>query len=133
LLIACIARLLLHATERNAVQTSDTTSAESRHALDIESEIAVSMLKLARSLESTGRCDTEEISPFCVEAMYRAGIFYARQFRSTGDQRDLEALECAKTGLAVMNNRWKSTGIQFLKLLFAHYSDILLQGHTLKC
>ena len=69
------------------------------------------MLRLARSLGPTGRCGAEEISPFCLEAMYRSGVFYARRFQSTGEQNDLDALDYVKTGLSAMNRQWKASGI----------------------
>jgi hypothetical protein len=92
------------------------------------------MLSLARSLASTGKCGAEEVSPFCIEAMYRSGIFYARRFRSTGDQSEFEALENIKAGLGVMNNRWKSAGMRlvFIAICVAT-SNSSIQGHTLKC
>jgi hypothetical protein len=96
--------------ERTATQGSDLNSVLLHNTSEIESDIASNMLRLAIVLQSTGRCGTEEVSPFCVEAMYRSGIYYARKFRITGEQSDLESLEHIKVGLGVMNIRWKSSG-----------------------
>ena len=106
------ARLLLHNPERHAFQKTDATATERRGASDIEPEIAGSMLRVASNLEATGRCGAEEISPFCIEAMYRSGIFYARRFRNNGEQSDLEALDEIKKGLSVISGRWRASGMQ---------------------
>jgi hypothetical protein len=111
LLTARIARLLLHSVERTSAQNPDIATMEHQYALDIESDIAVSMLKIVRGLGSTGRCGAETISPFCIEAIYRSAIFYARRFRSTGEQIDLEALEEFKNGFTLMNDRWRASGM----------------------
>jgi hypothetical protein len=114
LLISRIARLLLHSVERAGVQKPNAVTAVWRHAPDTEADIAASMLEMARSIGSDGRCGAEEMSPFCLEAMYRSGIFYARRFRNTRDQIDLEALEAIKRGLRVINDRWKASGTQLV-------------------
>jgi hypothetical protein len=114
LLIIRIARLLLHRVERATVQKQNITTIKRSHALDIESEIAASMLRVARGVISTGRCGAEEVSPFCLDAMYRSGMFYARRFRDIGEQSDSEALEEIKFGLTVMNDRWRVAGMQLV-------------------
>jgi hypothetical protein len=81
------------------------------YALDIESDIAARMLRVARGVISTGRCGAEEISPFCLDALYRSGIFYGRRFRNMGEQSDLEALVEIKTGLTTMKDRWRVAGM----------------------
>ena len=111
MLITSSARLLLHNPERHAFQRTDGTATERRGASDTEPEIAGSLLRVATNLRTTGRCGAEEISPFCIEAMYRSGIFYARRFRSTGEQSDSEALDEIKKGLSVINGRWRASGM----------------------
>jgi len=125
LLTIRIARLLLHGVERAAVQKPDITTRERGHALDIESDIAASMLRVARGVIATGRCGAEEISPFCLDAMYRSGIFYARRFRNIREQSDSEALEEIKTGLTVMNDRWRVAGTYLEMLEARSFSGIL--------
>jgi hypothetical protein len=125
-LIACIARLLLHDAERNTLRESNMTSAEYHRISDIESDIAASMLGLARSVGSTGRCSGEEVSPFCLEAMYRAGIFYARRFQNTGEQSHLESFESIKTGFTIANDRWKASGMLLFATRFPQRFDGLL-------
>ena len=68
------------------------------------------MLLLARSVASTGKCGAEEVSPFCLDAMYRSGIFYARQHSQTAEPSSLEALMDIKTGLRAVSERWKAAG-----------------------
>jgi hypothetical protein len=130
LLTKCIARLLLHDVERAAAQRPNTTIAERSYALNIESDIAASMLKIARTVGSTGRCGAEEISPFCLEAMYRSGIFYARQARNTREQSDLEALEEIKSSLVLMNDRWRASGTQLVTAYVMQHPDRLLSLGT---
>jgi hypothetical protein len=111
------------------VQGSDFSSALLPNTSEVESDIASNMLRLAVVLQSTGRCGTEEVSPFCVEAMYRSGIYYARKFGITGEQSDLESLENIKIGLGVMNHRWKSAGMHFnTKQLIQESKSLLTLG-----
>ncbi|KAH6873945.1 hypothetical protein B0T10DRAFT_234210 [Thelonectria olida] len=101
------ARLLLHDEERYPKGKYPDVIERSR-LREIESDIAAYMLRLARSVSGTGRCGIEEISPFCLEAMYRSGIVYARRYSETGYQDDLDAFETVKAGLGAMGSRWKA-------------------------
>jgi hypothetical protein len=109
----CIARLLLHDVERAVVQKPGAPL-EHPHTLGMKADIAASMLRIAHSLGATGRCAAEEISPFCIEAMYRSGIFYGRRFRDAREQSDADALEDIKNGLSVISARWRAAGTQIV-------------------
>lgn len=105
------ARLLLHGKERLPIQSSlNAATFEIRQSKAIESEIAASMLKVAQALGVMGDCASQEASPFCSHAMYRAGLFYAREQRDLGEPLGSKAFEDIKLGLAVIGNRWKAAG-----------------------
>jgi hypothetical protein len=116
--MACIARILLLGTERNIIQRSNITAMDRHHTSEAESSIATSMLAVANSVSTTGRCGTEAVSPICLEAMYRSGIYYARQFRSSGEQSHFIALEEIKRALTLVNDRWRASG-SYLEMLEA--------------
>ena len=116
--MACIARILLLGTERNVIQRSNLTAMDLHHTSEVESIIATSMLGVAHSVSTTGRCGAEAVSPICLEAMYRSGIYYARQFRKSGDQSHFEALEDIKRALTLVNDRWRASG-SYLEMLEA--------------
>ncbi|KAF4460228.1 ATP-dependent Clp protease proteolytic subunit [Fusarium albosuccineum] len=101
------ARLLLHDEERYP-KHNFTNIADHFALQNIEGEIAAHMLRLASSLSATGRCGAEETSPFCMDAMYRSGIVYARRYKEAQLQEDLHAFETIKAGLKVISGRWKA-------------------------
>lgn len=72
------------------------------------SEIASNMLKLAQNLMVTGGCGAEEISPFCLEPMYRSAIFFAQRYKTTGSESDLIGYEDMKGGLTTLSERWEA-------------------------
>ncbi|KAH6967597.1 hypothetical protein BKA56DRAFT_636383 [Ilyonectria sp. MPI-CAGE-AT-0026] len=83
-----------------------------------ECDAIASMLKLAESLASTGRCGAEELSPFCLDAMYRSGLFYAQRYSQHGDEDALKSFETIKSALEVIGRRWR-TALIYLDLLNA--------------
>jgi hypothetical protein len=89
-----------------------------QHATDVEASIAKSMLGVAHSVVTTGCCGGEAVSPICLEAMYRSGIYYARQFRISGERSYFEALEEIKRAFTVVNKRWRASG-SYLEMLEA--------------
>jgi hypothetical protein len=103
------ARFLLHDEERypkhKAIRIIDRSTV--RH---IAGDRASHMLRLASSLTVTGRCALDEISPFCVEAMYRSGITYAQRYNEFKDESDRQAFETIQAGLKVLGTRWKAAG-----------------------
>ncbi|CAH0055486.1 unnamed protein product [Clonostachys solani] len=102
------ARLLLHDEERRQRSGSlqrITGGSPPRHIVD---EILASMLRLAQALASCGNCGAEQISPFCLEAMYRSGIIFAQRFASEGDEDAYESFKILKLGLEATSRRWKA-------------------------
>lgn len=109
LLRAYSARLLLH-DESRYPSTRHRAIADPLTRINIEADIAAHMLRLADSVGGTRRCGVEEISPFCLEPMYRAGIMYGRRYTETGQHEDQQAFETIKQGLSAMSGRWKAAG-----------------------
>ncbi|KAH7268302.1 hypothetical protein B0J15DRAFT_533763 [Fusarium solani] len=101
------ARLLLH-DESRYPSTRHRAISDPLTRINIEADIAAHMLRLADSVSGTRRCGIEEISPFCLEPMYRSGIVYARRYSETGQQEDQQAFETIKQGLRAMAGRWKA-------------------------
>lgn len=74
---------------------------------DFKRDIAVGMLQLANA-KLSGGCSVDEITPFCVEAIYRSAVYFGREYSRTG--RLSEAASCAaiKEGLNEIGTRWKA-------------------------
>jgi hypothetical protein len=108
------ARLLLHDTERHPKRDSQTSSAGHFKPQGLENDIAANVLKLAESLKMHGHCGTEEVSPLCLEAIYRSGIIYAQRHNSERNENDVEAFETIKSCLEILSRRWKAAGESFL-------------------
>lgn len=65
------------------------------------------MLQLANTINSGG-CTVDEITPFCLESIYRSAIFFGQEYSRTG--RLSEAASCAaiKEALNEIGKRWKA-------------------------
>ncbi len=86
----------------------------------MELSISSELLKLAYSIASNGNCGTEEPSTFCLEAMYRSGVLYARKYKATGMMDDLDALETIKRALGSLGSKWRVAGNLPLKCCGFH-------------
>jgi hypothetical protein len=82
---------------------------ESNKLQELEVSIAAEMLRLAQVL-GRSLCGNDEISPFCLDAMYRSAIVYAQIVQRTGAQDASDALQDIKIGLGAINDRWKAAG-----------------------
>jgi hypothetical protein len=87
------ARILLNDKQRHATLNWHNTSEDVARPREFESEIATQVLKIAQALGSMGRCVAEEMSPFCLDTMYRSAIFFAYNYRKARSRDDLEGLE----------------------------------------
>jgi hypothetical protein len=115
------ARMLLRDPERAGTLRPETPDGHT-----VEFEIAGAMLTIARTACALSRpCGEEEYEPFCLEAQYRCGIFFARRYQSHENHEDLEALESIKNMLRVVNGRWKLAGLYLQMLEARSLSGIL--------
>lgn len=103
-------RLLLNERQKISTTSWCDTPESTSSPPDFVAHIAAEMLRLARAISAEGSCGTEEISPFCLDTMYRSAIFYASNHKQTGNQSDLDALEDIKTGFKDINSRWGVAG-----------------------
>ncbi|KAH7305305.1 fungal-specific transcription factor domain-containing protein [Stachybotrys elegans] len=102
------ARFLLNDRERHQIEDDDGRSSPEFAPAEFEFTASFNMLQLAQGIVATRKCGDEEVSPFCMDAMYRSGIFYARHHSQTGDQSSLEALHDIEKGFKIMSGRWRS-------------------------
>jgi hypothetical protein len=107
------ARFLLNDGERRHIQDDDRRSSTGSAPAEFEFNAAFNMLRLAQCIVASGKCDGEAVSPFCMDAMYRSGIFYARQHSQTEDQSSLEALHDIEKCFRFLSGRWRSAGKAF--------------------
>ncbi|UKZ45883.1 hypothetical protein TrVGV298_000076 [Trichoderma virens] len=75
---------------------------------DFKLEIAAGMLRLAHTITATNSCAAEEITPFCLEAIYRGAVFYAQEYSRTDDHSAAASCEAIKNALTVISKRWKA-------------------------
>lgn len=79
---------------------------------DFKHDIAAGMLRLANAIRSggcaPGGCTPDEITPFCVEAIYRAAVFYGREHSRTGSLSDAASCAAIKEALNEIGKRWRS-------------------------
>ncbi|KAL7924496.1 fungal-specific transcription factor domain-containing protein [Trichoderma austrokoningii] len=104
------ARLLLHDKERYSIDDFPFAATDNFLPQDFKREIADGMLQLANAILSSS-CSADEITPFCVEAIYRSAVFFGREYSRTG--RVSEAASCAaiKQGLNEIGKRWKAAAL----------------------
>jgi hypothetical protein len=88
-------------------------------------EILANMLRLAQALTSCGKCGAEQISPFCLEAMYRSGVIFAQRSALEGDEDAYESFKILKLGLEATGRRWKA-GSKILPFIFNRVELILI-------
>jgi hypothetical protein len=103
-------RLLLNEKQKRSTAAPNNTLEDNSPPPGFVAHIATEMLRLARAISTVGRCGAEEMSPFCLDTMYRSAIFYANNYSQTRNQNDLDALEDIKTGFRDMNSRWRAAG-----------------------
>lgn len=72
-------------------------------------------LGFARDVKARGGCPAAEMTPFCLEAIYRAAIYYARSYKATRAETDLLSLQDAKEILQTTSKRWRAAGMSFLQ------------------
>jgi hypothetical protein len=119
------ARMLLRDPERAGALRPETPSGHILYNSTVESEIAGAMLTIAQAACTSSRCGEEEYTPFCLEAQYRCGIFFARRYQSNENHEDLEAFKSIKNMLGVVNSRWKLAGLYLQMLEARSLSGIL--------
>lgn len=64
------------------------------------------MLQLADAIIS-GDCTADEITPFCIEAIYRSAVFFGREYSQTGSLTEANSCAAVKEALNVIGKRWK--------------------------
>jgi hypothetical protein len=69
-----------------------------------------SVMHLARALSRTGRCGAEQISPFCVDAMYRVATLCASNTLDSEPDVNDQMSEDIRNALMVISQRWKLAG-----------------------
>ena len=89
---------------------------------DFESGITTQMLSLARAIAISDSCGTDEVSPFCLEALYRSAVIYARRHKASGEHSDMDAVITIKEALRILSPRWKLAGKS--RLGFSHFLQI---------
>ncbi|CAG9948054.1 unnamed protein product [Clonostachys rosea f. rosea IK726] len=102
------ARLLLHDEERWQRSGSRQRISGGSSQRELVDEILANMLRLAQALTSCGKCGAEQISPFCLEAMYRSGVIFAQRSALEGDEDAYESFKILKFGLEATGRRWKA-------------------------
>ncbi|KAL7941885.1 hypothetical protein V8C42DRAFT_333996 [Trichoderma barbatum] len=102
------ARLLLHDKERYATGKVPLAATETFMSQNFKHEIAAGMLRLAHTMTISGSCAAEEITPFCLEAIYRGAVFFAQEYSRTGDHNAVTSCEAIKEALTVISTRWKA-------------------------
>lgn len=74
---------------------------------DFKREIADGMLQLADAINS-GNCSLDEITPFCLESIYRSAVFFGREHSRTGALSEAASCAAIKQSLDVIGKRWKA-------------------------
>jgi hypothetical protein len=74
---------------------------------DFKRDIAGGMLQLADTINS-GSCSPDEITPFCLESIYRSAIFFGREYSRTGTLSEAASCAAIKRSLDVIGKRWKA-------------------------
>jgi hypothetical protein len=77
-------------------------------------------LGFAQEVKARGGCPATEMTPFCLEAIYRAAIYYARSYKATRAETDLLALQDAKDILQTTSRRWRAAGMSTPSSRFHH-------------
>lgn len=80
---------------------------------DFKRDIAAGMLQLAHIMNDLNDCTADEITPFCLEAIYRGAIFYAQEYSRTGEQNAAISCREIKEALVVISKRWRAAGNSF--------------------
>jgi hypothetical protein len=101
--------LLLHDKERYAVDEVPFAATESFMPQDFKHDIAAGMLQLADAI-TLGSCTTDEITPFCLEAIYRSAVFYGQEYSRTGEQSSATSCKAITEALNIIGKRWKAAG-----------------------
>ncbi|KAL7915502.1 fungal-specific transcription factor domain-containing protein [Trichoderma velutinum] len=102
------ARLLLHDKERYAAGKMPIASTDSFISQDFKHEIAAGMLQLANTIIATNSCAAEEITPLCLEAIYRGAVLYAQEYSRTGDPSTAASCKAIKDALSIISKRWRA-------------------------
>lgn len=74
----------------------------------IQSAVSNELLDFTRQIREQGGCEAVETTPFCLEAIYRVGVYYARLRRSSQSESAMEAYEDVKVILKSKSERWKA-------------------------
>ncbi|PTB39225.1 hypothetical protein M441DRAFT_196357 [Trichoderma asperellum CBS 433.97] len=77
---------------------------------DFKRDIANGMLQLADAITS-GDCTADEITPFCIEAIYRSAVFFGREHSRTGSLSEATSCAAVKEALNVIGKRWKGASL----------------------
>ncbi|KAL6904051.1 fungal-specific transcription factor domain-containing protein [Trichoderma evansii] len=104
------ARLLLHDKERYAIDEFPFAATEKFISQDFKRDIASGMLQLANAVNSGG-CNPDEITPFCVEAIYRGALFFGREYSRTGELSEAASCAAIKEALNVIGKKWKAASL----------------------
>jgi hypothetical protein len=99
--------LLLHDKERYAVEDFPYATTENFIPQEFKRDIAAGMLQLANAI-LVGDCTADEITPFCVEAIYRSAVFFGREYSRTGALSEAASSAAIKDALNVIGKRWKA-------------------------
>ncbi|KAL7953163.1 hypothetical protein V8C34DRAFT_321492 [Trichoderma compactum] len=75
---------------------------------DFKHKIAVGMLRLANTIIATNSCTAEEITPLCLEAIYRGAVLYAQEYSRTGDPSTAASCKAIKDALGMISKRWRA-------------------------
>ncbi|KAL7933864.1 fungal-specific transcription factor domain-containing protein [Trichoderma chlorosporum] len=102
------ARLLLHDTQRYAIGKIPPSTTGGFVSQDFKQEIAAGMLRLAHTITATNGCAAEEITPFCLEAIYRGAVFYAQEYTRTGAHSASASCQAIREALTVIGKNWKA-------------------------
>ena len=112
-----IARLLLHDKERHVPGKTPHETTDRLMSQDFKNDIAASMLRLAYAIRDAGSCAGDEITPLCIEAIYRSAVFYGKEYSRTGAYSALVSCEAIKEALALISKRWRVAGNSMIELL----------------
>lgn len=74
---------------------------------EFKRDIADGMLQLADTIHS-GSCSPDEITPLCLESIYRSAVFFGREYSRTGTLSEATSCATIKGALNVIGKRWKA-------------------------
>lgn len=112
------ARLILNHQMVSWIIDQPNLSTELDRLLDVQVTIALDMLGLAQHMIETGLCGSDDISPFCHDALYRSAIIYARLSQKSNSKHAQNGLHDIEQSLKVNSSRWK-TAATYLQLIEA--------------